>query len=179
MDNLNLSHTWIMRLWFLALALLILFFHLLPLETMPRRWAPPDLLIAFTFAWSVRRPDFVPAIGVAAIMLLADFMLQRPPGLLAVLVVLGSEHLKSRFAGAGETGFAGEWFSVCLVILIVSVLYRLILTVTLVDQAQLSLSLIQMVMTMAAYPAVALLTQSVMGVRRLSPNTADTLGSRG
>ncbi|MDK3072188.1 rod shape-determining protein MreD [Sedimentitalea sp. JM2-8] len=179
MDSLTPPHIWIMRLWFVALALLILFFHLLPLQTMPRRWAPPDLLIAFTFAWSVRRPDFVPAFSVAAVMLLADLMLQRPPGLLAMLVVLGSEHLKSRFAGAGETGFMGEWISVSLVILIVAILHRLILTVTLVDQAQLSLSLIQMMMTMAAYPAVALLTQSVMGVRRLSPNTAETMGSRG
>jgi rod shape-determining protein MreD len=179
MDSLSQSHIWIMRLWFVMLALVILFFHLLPLETLPRRWAPPDLLIALVFAWSMRRPDFVPALSIAAIMLLADLMLQRPPGLLAVLVVLGSEHLKNRSSGAGETGFVGEWITVCLVILVVTVLYRLTLTITLVQQAQPSLTLIQMLLTMAAYPVVALVTQSLMGVRRLSPGDADTLGARG
>ena len=43
-------HAWTMRICFCALALLIIFFHLIPLDTVPRRWAPPDLLLAFTFA---------------------------------------------------------------------------------------------------------------------------------
>ena len=48
--------TWPMRLAFVALALVVVFFHLLPLETVPRQWAPPDVLLAFTFAWVLRRP---------------------------------------------------------------------------------------------------------------------------
>ena len=69
-----------MRAAFVGISLLIMFFHLLPLETTPRRWAAPDLLVCLCFAWALRRPDYVPALAVAGVMLLADLMFQRPPG---------------------------------------------------------------------------------------------------
>ncbi|MFC6761087.1 hypothetical protein ACFQFQ_18900 [Sulfitobacter porphyrae] len=40
MNDLSLSRLWAMRASFLFLALVILFFHLLPMETTPRRWGP-------------------------------------------------------------------------------------------------------------------------------------------
>lgn len=172
------SRLWLMRAAFLGLALLIIFFHLLPLDTVPRRWAPPDLLIAFAFAWSLRRPDYAPALSIAAVMLMADLLFQRPPGLMAALVVLGSENLKNRAGGLREASFAGEWLAVCLTLLGVTVLNRLALALLAVEQAQLSLSLVRMLLTMAAYPVVALVTQSVMGVRKLAPADAEALGGR-
>lgn len=172
------SHTWAMRVWFLSLAAMIIFFHLLPLDTAPRRWAPPDLLMALTFAWVLRRPDYVPALSVAAVMLMADMLFQRPPGLMALLMVLGCEFLKNRAGNLGETSFILEWFNVCVVIAAITVLDRVILSLTLVDRAPLSLHLIQMVLTMAAYPLVALITQTILGVRRLSPGNSDSLGLR-
>lgn len=178
MNEISPSHTWAMRLWFLTLAAVIIFFHLIPLETTPRRWAPPDLLIAFTLAWVLRRPDYVPALSVAAVMLMADLLFQRPPGLMAVLVVLGCEFLKNRSSSLGETSFVVEWFNVCVVIAAITVLDRLILTMTLVDRAPLSLHLIQMVLTMAVYPFAVLVTQTILGVRKLSPGNSDALGTR-
>ena len=53
----NLVHLWIMRALFVLLSLAILFFHLLPLNPTPSRWAGPDLLVAVTFAMS--RLDFL------------------------------------------------------------------------------------------------------------------------
>ncbi len=179
MAKVSLAHVWAMRVWFVVLALAIMFFHLLPLDTLPRRWAPPDLLIAFAFAWIVRRPDYVPAVALAGVMLLADLLFQRPPGLVALLVVLAGEYLRNQTAAPGEASFVGEWISVCFVILAVTLLNRLILTLTLVEQAPLALSLIQMVLTMAVYPPVVLVTQTVMGIRRLTPGEAEALGARG
>ncbi|MFT5615516.1 MAG: rod shape-determining protein MreD [Granulosicoccus sp.] len=167
------SHTWIMRGCFLALALLIMFFHLLPLDTIPRRWAPPDLLIAFVFAWALRRPDFVPILSIAAVMLMADLMFQRPPGLLALLVLMGTEYLRLRFAGLRDASFAGEWIAVCIVLVAIVVANRLVLAVLAVQQAALGLSLMQMLMTIAVYPLVVLITQSVFGVRTLAPSDTD------
>lgn len=178
MNRFSLSHIWAMRLWFLALATVIIFFHLIPLETAPRRWAPPDLLIALTLAWVSRRPDYVPALSVAAVMLMADLLFQRPPGLMALLVVLGSEFLKGRSGGPGETGFVVEWFNACVVIAAITLLDRLVLAMMLVDRAPLSLHLIQMVLTMAVYPVVALFSETVLGVRKLTPGNTDALGSR-
>lgn len=172
------SRLWLMRAAFLGLALLIMFFHLIPLDTLPRHWTPPDFLVAFAFAWGLRRPDYAPALSIAAVMLLADLLFQRPPGLMALLVVLGSEYLKNRAGGLREASFAGEWLAVCLTLLSITVVNRLVLGLLAVEQAQLSLSLIQMVMTMLAYPLVVLVTQSLMGVRKLAPSDTDAIGGR-
>lgn len=178
MDSLSPTRTWLMRAAFLGLALLIIFFHLLPLDTMPRRWAPPDLLLASALAWSLRRPDYAPAISIAVVMLMADLMLHRPPGLMASLVVMGSEYLKNRAAGLRDASFASEWLAVCLVLCAVMVLNRLFLTIMAVEQAQLSLRLVELVLTMLTYPLVVLVTQSVLGVRKLTASDADVLGGR-
>jgi len=103
-----------MRAVFPVLALLNIFFHLLPLDTIPRQWAPPDLLVAAALAWSVRRPDYIPTAILALTLLLADLMFQRPPGLMAMLVLLGSEFLKPRALTHRDTGFVAEWISVIL-----------------------------------------------------------------
>ena len=62
-------------------------FLLLPLQTTPRSLAGPDLLLAFAVAWCLRRPEFVPPLALALAFLLADLLLQRPPGLWALLAL--------------------------------------------------------------------------------------------
>ncbi len=169
------SRLWLMRFAFVGLALLIMFFHLLPLDTLPRRWAPPDLLIAFAFAWVLRRPDYLPVLGLALVMLMGDLMLQRPPGLLALLVVLGAEYLKNQTAGLRQASFLGEWAAVAIVLVGITFLNRLILTIVAVQPDPLGLSLIQMMLTIAVYPVVVAITQILMGVRKPPPSNA---GSR-
>ena len=171
-------HAWTMRVCFVALCMAIIFFHLIPLDTVPRRWAPPDLLLAFTFAWVMRRPDYVPIVLIALVMLMADMMFQRPPGLWALCVVLGAEYLKYRTYAPGETGFAGEWAAVCIVIISITLGYRLVLALALVPLPSLGVSMIQMVLTIITYPLVVVVTQMVMGVRKLAPGDAGKLGGR-
>jgi len=169
---------WLMRAAYVGVALVIMFFHLLPLDTLPRRWSPPDLLLATSLAWSVRRPDFVPPLLIAAVMLLADLLFQRPPGLWALLVLLACEFVKSRLSPHRETPFLGEWFAVSVVIVGIALLNRMILGLLAVEQAHIALILVQVIMTIAVYPLVVLLSQSLLGVRRLSPADAETLGAR-
>lgn len=172
------THTWFFRGCFLGLCLLIMFFHLLPLDSIPRRWAPPDLLIAFVFAWALRRPDYVPILSIAAVMLTADLMFQRPPGLLALLVLIGTEYLRLRFAGLKDASFAGEWIAVCIVLVAITLANRLVLSVLAVQQAPLGLTLMQMLMTIIVYPLVVLITQSVFGVRTPAPTDSDSKVAR-
>ena len=94
MAESSLRRITVFRLLWVLLALFIIFFQLLPLNTLPTKWPGPDLLVALTFAWAMRRPELVPALSVAFVMLLADFLLQRPPGLLAALIVAMTEALK-------------------------------------------------------------------------------------
>jgi rod shape-determining protein MreD len=177
MDN-SPAQIWIMRGCFVALCLLIMFFHLLPLDSVPRRWAPPDLLIAFVFAWALRRPDYVPILGIAAVMLMADLMFQRPPGLLAMLVLIGTEYLRLRFAGLKDASFAGEWIAVCIVLVAIMVTNRLVLALLAVQQAPLGLTLMQLIMTIIIYPVVVLITQSIFGVRTPAPSDGDAKAAR-
>jgi rod shape-determining protein MreD len=167
-----------MRAGYLAVALAVMFFQLLPLETVPRRFTGPDLLLAFTLAWAVRRPDYVPVLSVAAVALLSDFLLQRPPGLWAVLLVLASGAAKRRSASLRDQTFAVEWLNISILIIVLMLVNRLVLSLLLIPQAPLGLTSIQTLMTVATYPLVALITVFAFGVQPVQPGDGDTLGGR-
>lgn len=167
-----------MRAAFPALAVLIMFFHLLPLDTEPRFWAPPDLLLLIALTWSMRRPEFVPPISIALVILLEDLLLLRPPGLMALLAVLGCGVLKGRAAPHRESTFVSDWLAIAAVLTVIAALNRLTLALFAVEQAPLGLTVIQVVMTILAYPLVVWLSQTILGVRKLSPAEAETLVHR-
>lgn len=169
---------WAMRALFLGLCGLFAFVRLLPLDTLPRGWAGPDLIVAFAFAWSLRRPEFVPPILIATVALLADLLFQRPPGLWAALVLIGSQTLKSRAADLRALTFTMEWASVATTLVAMTLACRIVLGITLVDQAPLGLSLIEMVATLAAYPAVVFVSHAVLGVRKAAPGELETMRPR-
>ena len=179
MTELSFARLFLMRAGFVLLVLVILFFQLLPLDTAPRRWAGPDLILCFAFAWSLRRPEFVPPLVLAGVFLMADLLLQRPPGLLALLALLGSENLKARGRSLRDATFPAEWLSVSVVIVGVLLGYRLILAMLLVDLPRLSLSLFELGMTVLFYPVVVLITHGLMRVRKATPGDIDALGQRG
>ncbi|MEX0277666.1 MAG: rod shape-determining protein MreD [Ruegeria sp.] len=172
------SNLWIKRGLYVFLAVFVLFLHLLPLDTQPDRFPFPDLLVALTFAWVLRRPEYVPILSIAAVMLMADLLLQRPPGLLAALVVLGAAYLRSAAPGMRDAGFVAEWTSVAAVITAIFVLNGLILGILSVQQAVMSRTAIQVVVTIAIYPAIVLLSQAAFGVRRVSVTETTTAGAR-
>lgn len=178
MASISPAHIWLMRAVFAALALLFIFLHLLPLDTLPRKWAPPDFLLATALAWSLRRPDYVPTLLLALTLLLADLLFQRPPGLLALLLLLGCEYLKPRALSHHDSGFAAEWLSIIVVLTAITVLNRLTLALVGVQQAPFGLILIQMLLTIAVYPLVVFVSQSILGVRRLTSAELETLGIR-
>ena len=172
----NLVHLWIMRALFVLLSLAILFFHLLPLNPTPSRWAGPDLLVAVTFAWAIRRPEFVPILLVACVTLLADLMLQRPPGLWSAMVVCAAEWLKSRERRQRETTFVLEWLTFAGTLTLITALYHAVLTILILAPGTLTLAVIQTVMTIVAYPLVVGVSHFAFGVRRAAPGDVDRLG---
>lgn len=170
---------WTKRMIFVAIALMICFVHLLPLNFGPQSWAAPDLLAGFAFAWVIRRPEFVPPLLLASVLLMADFLLQRPPGLWALLVLIGCEYLRARDRVGGDGTFAGEWVAVAGVMVVATLLMCLGLMVLAVPQPGLSVDLTRLVFTALAYPVIVWITQVALGVERLSPAEADRLGARG
>ena len=178
MANAAPARNWSGQLSWLLPAMMILFLHLLPLNTMPRRWVGPDFLLVVTLVWVTRRPEFVPAPLVAVVFILADLLFQRPPGLMAGLVLLLTEVLRARSAGMRQLPFPLEWVTVALGIVGIALIERLVLTLTMIPQAQFSLVLMQAVTSALVYPIIVLLAYLVFGISRPAPGEVDSLGHR-
>lgn len=172
------SRLWFMRAFFAWLAITILFLHLLPLNIEPQRWSGPDLMLALTFAWAIRRPEYVPAWSVGLIFLLADFLLQRPPGLWAALVVTAAQTLGTRAQSNRDMPFLVEWATCTGAIIGVTLAYRVLLTIFFLPPPLLGLSMFQMIFTVLIYPLVVLVSYALLGVRKAAPGEVDKLGHR-
>lgn len=169
---------WAGRIAYLLLAFVLIAAPLLPLNTVPRAYATPDILLAVTAAWAARRPDTLPVLVVAFVFLLADFLFQRPPGLFAALVLLMTEALRRRSLRLRRGSFLGEWIAAGAAIAAVVLAHRVILAALMTPQAPLGLTLIQLILTIAAYPAVAGVAQVALGLRRPAQGEVDALGHR-
>lgn len=178
MSDAPRARVWVGRATYAGLCLLLMFLALLPLGMIPPAFAGPDLILAVTLAFVARRPDFVPVALLAAVFLLADLLLQRPPGLGAAVVLVVTEMLRSRAGGLRNMPFPLEWIAVALCVAAVTFGTRLILALTMTPQAPLGLSLIQMVMTILCYPLVVALARLLFGVSRPAPGEVDALGHR-
>jgi rod shape-determining protein MreD len=163
---------------FVTLAVLIAFLRLLPLGDGVGGVPGPDLLVALALAWAVRRPDYVPVLLLAAIMLMADFLFLRPPGLWAAITVLGVEFLRNRETAFRDLPFLVEWGMVALLLLAMTLTNALVLLVLMVDQPTLGLTLLQLIATILAYPLVVAVTVFAFGLRRAAPGEVDDMGHR-
>lgn len=194
------------RIAFVVLGLFIIFVRLIPLETVPVgfgsssldpitqpratagtqtevlfdpiRWIAPDLLILFALAWVTRRPSFVPALAIGGIFLLADMLFQRPPGLWTALVLILSEILRGRSRAMRTLPFWLEWMTVAIGIVIITAINQFTLSMVLVSQAPLGLTLGHMLITILFYPVVAFVSYILFGVSRPAPGEVDALGHR-
>ena len=166
------------RTIFLMLALVVALVRLLPLGEGAGGVPGPDLLVALAFAWVLRRPDYVPVLVVAAVMLVADFLFMRPPGLWAAITVMGVEFLRNRESAFRDLPFLVEWGMVALVLLVMTLANALVKLVLMVDQPSLGLTLLQLIATILAYPLVVAVTVFALGLRRAAPGEVDDRGHR-
>jgi rod shape-determining protein MreD len=166
------------RLLFLALALVVLFLRLLPISPGTVGWPGPDLTLAMIFAWLLRRPEFVPALLIVGVVFLEDLMIQRPPGLWAVLVLLGTEFLRNREAGLRDLPFVLEWLIIGMIVFVITMANWLILAALLVPQTTLGLSLLQCLATLVVYPIVVAASNFIFGIRRAAPGEVDAFGQK-
>lgn len=175
MAEAALSHKWSMRLWFTLLIMALLYLQLLPLQTLPRSWAGPDLIILFTVAWAIRRPAYVPTLLVAAITLLVDLILMRPPGVMAAIMVVARQMLKQQEPGLRDSTFMAEWLVATLALAGITLANRVFLALFLVDQTPLGMSLMELAMNVIAYPFVVLVSLITFGVRKIVPGETDAV----
>lgn len=169
---------WPYRALFVLLAAALLFLRLLPVGLLPARLPAPDLLLAGTFAWALRRPEYLPPLLVAAVFLVEDMLTLRPPGLWTLAVVLGAEFLRSRAVLMRDISFLLEWAIVAAVMAAAMLATRLVLAVAFVPQPALAEGLVLLVLTALSYPLVVVVSHRALGVRKPATGEVDALGRR-
>lgn len=174
-DPLTLDR-WLYRALFAALATLVVFVSILPLETRTGILPGPEWMVCLTFAWLQRRPDYLPPWLIAGVFLMLDMILMRPPGLLTALVLIGGEFLRSRQHASVETAFGQEWLMTGATIILMFLAYGTILGLFNVPEADFGRLLIQAVLTVAAYPLAVVVSRFVLQVRRVTPGELDPRG---
>jgi rod shape-determining protein MreD len=169
---------WGFRALFVAIAIFLMVVRMLPLRTLPVTIPGPDLLTCVACAWVLRRPNYVPALLIAAVFLLEDFLLLRPPGLWAVIVLAGTEFLRSRVGLMRELGLAMEWAMVTVVMVAMVVAYRLIYAAAYLQEPPLTLVALQLLGSILSYPIVVGLSRLAFGLRKAATGEVDALGRR-
>lgn len=172
------STVWGYRGLYVLIAAMLLFLRLLPLGSEAGSWPGPNLLLAMTFAWVLRRPDYVPALLIAVVILLEDMLTMRPPGLWAAIVVVAAEFLRGRANLTREVSFIIEWLIVGVVMAASVLAYRLFLSLVMLPQVSLAQSLIQLVLTILSYPVVVAVSRLALGVRKPATGEVDAYGRR-
>lgn len=170
------SRTWFNRGVFALLAFVICVVQLVPLGMEPSAWAGPDLLLAATLAWVARKPGFAPVTMIAAIFLMADFLFLRAPGLWAGLVVILTEVIRRQHREFRNMSLLVEWGTIAFGIVLITLANRLILAIVMAPQAPFGLTLVQMVATIAAYPAVVAVAYFCFRVTRAAPGETGKKG---
>lgn len=178
MDEVWWRRPWAYRSLFLTLALITLFWRLLPLGQVPGRLPGPDLLLCIILAWMVRRPEFLPMPIILGVILVEDLLLMRPPGLWTAIVVLATEFLRARVALTRELNFAVEWMLISGIMLGMLIVYRLILAVTFVPQPGFGAMLVQSLWSIAVYPVIVLASQRVLDLQKPAMGEVDKAGKR-
>jgi len=176
--NALIGPVWLHRLIFLGVALVITFVRLLPLQTTAGHLPGPDLLLCLIFAWMVRRPEYLSALMIGAVVLAEDMLLMRPPGLWAALVLMGAEFIRARSALTRELNFGVEWLLVAGVIFGVFFANRTILDMAFVDQPSFGFSLLQIIWSVVAYPAVVALSRYGLDLYKPAMGQVDSFGRR-
>ena len=173
-----ISSLWSHRLLFLAVAFVLIFLRLLPLPDVAGHLPGPDFLLCLIFAWTVRRPDYLPVGMIAVVVLLEDLLLMRPPGLWTALVILASEFIRSRVALTRELSFGVEWLLVAGLMLALFVAQRLAFALAFLPQPGLGFVLVQTGWSIVAYPLIVALSRYGLDLHKPAMGEVDAYGRR-
>lgn len=163
---------------FVAVAVGLIFIRLMPMGGAPGSLPGPDLLMCLILAWLLRRPDYLPALLIVAVVLLEDLLLLRPPGLWAALMLVGTEFLRSRIALTRELSFVVEWLFIAALMLAMFLGYRLVLAITFLPQVAFGYALAQVLASILFYPVVVWLSHVSLGVHKPGMGEVDEMGRR-
>ena len=174
----HVSPVWTYRMLFVILVSIIVFVQLLPINPGPGGIPGPDVILMIALSWIIMRPDYVPVLLLAGVILATDLLLMRPPGLWTALAVLSGEFLRARQAQLRAASFLSEWALVGGLVTAMTITNALVLAVFAVDQPSLGLTIIRLVFTIICYPLVVILCGRAFGIRKIKAGEQDRFGQR-
>ncbi|MEL7026875.1 MAG: rod shape-determining protein MreD [Pseudomonadota bacterium] len=149
---------------------------LLPIGLQAGRLPGPDIILAITIAWAMQRNDHLPVVLLAGVFLITDLLLMRPPGLMAVIVVLAVEVIRAREITWRDLPIYAEWAIAGTIISAIFVINAIALGVFVVPQPSLGQTLIRLILTVAMYPVALMVVLYVFRVRKATSSGASGAG---
>lgn len=151
---------------FVATCAVVLFARLIPLDLMPGRIAPPDILFALLVALLVRRPRALPMALIVGIFLINDILLQQPLGLWTLVVFCISELVRSSRSEVREMLFLSEWVWFAGLCAAANAAQMVLQVVLFIPRDPLAMVLPMIVFTIAIYPLAVLFLNLVCNVQK-------------
>ena len=115
---------------------------------------------------------------IAAVVLLEDLIVLRPPGLWTGLVVLVSEIIRNRVALTRELNFGVEWLLVSAMMVVMLIVYRMAFGLVLLPQPPFGFAMVQVVWSILCYPVVVFLSRVVLDLYKPAMGEVDAYGRR-
>ena len=140
----------------LAMGLAAVILEAAPLGLAAEARPSPDLVFCVVAYWSVRRPEAAAMLAVFALGLIRDLLTDTPVGIGALSLVVASEYLKALSLALARRRFIAEWVVVALFLAFVLLGQWLLVLLMLAHPPYLSDLWSQWVISVALYPALAL-----------------------
>jgi rod shape-determining protein MreD len=141
-----------LRLTYLLIVMLEVLFQTLPIHSSPYQFATPDIPLVITLVWVMRRPDVMDPILITIAFLFADMILQRPPGLWALVALCATMFLRVRALYFKEIIFFYEWLMIAIIIIISFTVHHFLLILTFLPIQNLELLAMRAFITIVLYP---------------------------
>lgn len=156
----------------LVLGLLAIYAEAAPIGHAAQSWPSPDMLFLVIAFFSVRRPGTALLLWVFVLGLSRDLLTDTPVGIGALSLVAASEALKSLHLTLRRASFATEMLTVAAVLAGMLAMQWLAVVTTLLPAPPIGVMLRQWALTVALYPAIALVLRWLfrVGWRRPRPN---------
>ncbi|MFT5639805.1 MAG: rod shape-determining protein MreD [Paracoccaceae bacterium] len=166
------------RLSYACCAFLILFVGLVPFSFIPKNLPGPDLLLCLTFAFVLRRPDYIPVWLLAGAIFLSDVLLLRPPGLWTAIMIFAVEFTRLQEYRFRDLIFPFEWAFVGAIMFLCLISYHLVLSIMIIPQVGFSTTMLHFLTTLVAYPLVVGFCALLLRLRKVTPHEAIRYGHR-
>ena len=157
------------QILYFCIGLLIIFFQILPLQTTPQNWSGPNVLLVFFASIVTKRPEYTSSFLLALVFLIEDFFLMRPPGLMPALIVISFYILKRKIQNQEENSLISVWVNVATCLTLVLLIYYMISVLLFLPSAGFSLTLMEIIVSLALYPIFSTLIRSFDTFNPLDP----------